>query len=83
MTRVILGATTVKGPEPGTRPYRVVLCHLPHNDFTPFVTWYQGMDRTSDFFSGNYHGSEAEAQADFIERARKVGLIVTFLERVH
>lgn len=45
----------------------IILCHLLHNDITPFVTWFRRKDDGSTSH-GNYFGSLRNAMKDFDER---------------
>lgn len=46
----------------------IVLCHLPHNDVTPYVTWYFNAD--GDTHWGNYFQDIETAEEDFNKRRR-------------
>ena len=53
------------------RSHAVVLCHLPDNRCTPFVTWcrtYESDGSQSDYW-GHYHRDIVEATTDFEERS--------------
>jgi hypothetical protein len=79
-----LGTTTSGGeikmrralPErAGMVPAEIILCHLPHNDITPLVTWQANVEDSFkgtqwEAYWGHYFkaGEEAEAVADFLKR---------------
>ena len=42
-------------------PAEIVLCYLPHNTFTPFVTWQRNVAQFESTYWGHYYTS---AQAD-------------------
>ena len=54
---------------PGNLSAELVLCRLPDNDATPFVTWQRN---TADggLYWGHYFTEESEAREDFKARAR-------------
>lgn len=50
----------------------IVLCHLPHNTITPFVTWQMNV-KDGETYWGHYHyeGTDHdEIVADFFKRGR-------------
>ena len=49
---------------------KIVLCFLPENEFTPYVTWVLN-ERTQELFWGHYHESRIQAEADFDKRGEK------------
>jgi hypothetical protein len=53
---------------PGNLSAELVLCRLPDNDATPFVTWQRN---TADggLYWGHYFAEESEAREDFKARA--------------
>ena len=54
----------------GWDPCRVVLCWLPDNNGTPFVTWVQNL-RNGGCSWGHYHPTLLEAAQDFEERCKR------------
>lgn len=52
---------------PGMMRAEIVLCHIPHNKVTPFVTWQRNIDENSTYW-GHYYGNENEARSDFRSR---------------
>lgn len=44
----------------------IVLCHLPHNECTPYVTW--GFNEEGDTFWGNYFVDINTAREDYNDR---------------
>lgn len=76
-----LGKTVTGGEIKMRRPLRdrggmvaaeIVLCHLPHNDVTPYVTWQVNTDQFRSSYWGHYfRADEAEAAFDdFQKRGR-------------
>ena len=55
----------------------IVLCHLPHNKHTPYVTWQHNLrnDTNEDFYWGHYFSDLHTANVDFIERCQKCGAL--------
>jgi hypothetical protein len=51
----------------GLVPAEIVLCHLPHNTVTPFVTWQRNTDYGSTYW-GHYFRDVDEAFEDFNKR---------------
>jgi hypothetical protein len=45
----------------------VVLCHLPDNAHTPFVTWQRNLDDRACYF-GHYFQNYTKARADYAKR---------------
>jgi hypothetical protein len=54
----------------GTVPAEIVLCHLPHNEVTPYVTWQRNTAKFVSTYWGHYFKADevGEAIADFNER---------------
>ena len=50
----------------------IVLCRLPDNEVTPFVTWHRN-NRDGSFYWGNYHQTITDAEEDFNTRGTKHG----------
>jgi hypothetical protein len=46
----------------------ILLCHLPDNSVTPYVTWRSGDISGSNCYSGNYNRNLKSAELDFKER---------------
>jgi hypothetical protein len=59
-------------PSAGAVPAEIVLCYLPHNPVTPFVTWQRNTDEFVSTYWGHYFQSSEtdEAIADFLKRGR-------------
>jgi len=57
----------------GLVPAEIVLCHLPHNNITPFVTWQRNTEEFESTYWGHYFfADEAEkAVEDFFKRGTK------------
>lgn len=80
MRTVIVQKSSAKAASYGTRPFRVVLCHLPQNGpHFRWVTWLETTDSTPDRFWGHYHDSELQARHDYLYRCSKYGLEPTTL----
>lgn len=47
----------------------IVLCYLPDNKVTPYVTWQHNL-KDNAYYWGHYFSTENEARADFGERVR-------------
>ncbi len=54
----------------GWDPCRVVLCWLPENDATPFVTWIQNLKNRGCSW-GHYKTTVLEAAKDFEQRCQR------------
>jgi hypothetical protein len=54
----------------GLVPAEIVLCHLPHNDITPLVTWQRNtLEFESTYWGHYFRADEADkAVADFMKR---------------
>ena len=52
---------------PGMLSAEIVLCYLPDNNATPFVTWQRNIEDGSTYW-GHYFKTEHEALADFGKR---------------
>jgi hypothetical protein len=49
----------------GMVPAEIVLCHLPHNDVTPYVTWQANTQQFRSTYWGHYfRADEADAALD-------------------
>lgn len=58
----------------GMRPYGIVLCRLPHNQYDPFVTWRAYYDESEDaWFAevGHYHNNIFDAVNDYKVRIER------------
>jgi hypothetical protein len=57
-------------PRPGAVPAEIVLCHLPDNEVTPFVTWQANTQEFASTYWGHYfRADEADkALVDFFNR---------------
>jgi hypothetical protein len=57
-------------PRGGLVPAEIVLCHLPDNTLTPFVTWQRNTQEFESTYWGHYFGAnEADAAVtDFFKR---------------
>ena len=57
----------------GNVPCEIVLCHLPHNSVTPFVTWQANTDEFKSTYWGHYFKADEveDAVADFMKRGTK------------
>jgi hypothetical protein len=56
----------------GLVPAEIVLCHLPHNTITPYVTWQRNTDKFCGSYWGHYFRADelVEALHDFDKRGR-------------
>lgn len=54
----------------GQVPCEIVLCHLPHNKITPWVTWQRNTDEFRSTYWGHYFRADelGAAIADFLKR---------------
>ena len=51
----------------GRSDSEIVLCKLPNNPSTPYVTWQRNKDEQSCYW-GHYHRDLAAAHKDYLER---------------
>ena len=58
-------------PKKGLVPCEIVLCYLPHNTITPYVTWQRNTDEFESTYWGHYYRNTDEAVADFFARGGK------------
>ena len=77
LTMPTLGVTELGGeikmrrtllPRAGLVPCEIVLCHLPHNAITPWVTWQHNTDEFKSTYWGHYFRDPEEAVTDFFKR---------------
>lgn len=55
----------------GLQPSEIVLCHLPGNRATPYVTWRRNIPELGGdgaTYWGHYHSSIEDAQGEFQQR---------------
>lgn len=52
----------------GTVEAEIVLCHLPHNHMTPWVTWQRNVDQFEGCYWGHYFDSPVDAFNDYNDR---------------
>ena len=54
----------------GLVPAEIVLCHLPHNTITPFVTWQRNTAEFESTYWGHYFRADEidDAVNDFMKR---------------
>ena len=56
----------------GAVPAEIVLCYLPHNKVTPYVTWQRNTDYGSTYWGHYFQANEADAAlVDFLQRGTK------------
>lgn len=56
----------------GLMKSEIVLCHLPHNEITPFCTWQRNIDDGSTYWGHYFYADQShdDVVADFFKRGR-------------